>query len=123
MSIAAHLLRLRDTATGAPLPDDLLAGEFGLFFSAGIESAGNAISWAVYAHLLHALFLSPPACASMHAPLAILACCMAGKCNISDVLLCHMAEQKHGVLGKQRACCINGRMADMAGIQLRWLLM
>ena len=45
MSIAAHLLRLRDPATGQPLPDDLLAGEFGLFFSAGIESAGNAISW------------------------------------------------------------------------------
>ena len=45
VSIAAHLLRLRDPATGQPLPDDLLAGEFGLFFSAGIESAGNAISW------------------------------------------------------------------------------
>lgn len=45
VSIAAHLLRLRDPATGMPLPDDLLAGEFGLFFSAGIESAGNAISW------------------------------------------------------------------------------
>ena len=45
VSIAANLLRLRDPATGQPLPDDLLAGEFGLFFSAGIESAGNAISW------------------------------------------------------------------------------
>ena len=45
VSIAAHLLRLRDPATGQTLPDDLLAGEFGLFFSAGIESAGNAISW------------------------------------------------------------------------------
>lgn len=45
VSIAAHLLRLKDPATGQPLPDDLLAGEFGLFFSAGIESAGNAISW------------------------------------------------------------------------------
>jgi fatty acid synthase len=49
MSIAAHLLRLRDPATGVLLPDDLLAGEFGLFFSAGLESAGNAIAWAVYA--------------------------------------------------------------------------
>lgn len=48
-SIAAHLLRLRDPGTGAPLPDDLLAGEFGLFFTAGLESAGNAISWTVYA--------------------------------------------------------------------------
>ncbi len=45
VSIAAHLLRLRDPATGGPLPDALLAGEFGVFFAAGIESAGNAISW------------------------------------------------------------------------------
>ena len=47
MSIAAHLLRLRDPLTDSPLPDDLLAGEFGLFFSAGLESAGNAVSWTV----------------------------------------------------------------------------
>ena len=47
MSIAAHLLRLRDPVTKLPLPDDLLAGEFGLFFSAGLESAGNAVSWTV----------------------------------------------------------------------------
>ena len=47
MSIAAHLLRLRDPVTHKPLPDDLLAGEFGLFFSAGLESAGNAVSWTV----------------------------------------------------------------------------
>lgn len=45
VSIAAHLLRLCDPKTGLPLPDELLAGEFGLFFAAGIESAGNAISW------------------------------------------------------------------------------
>lgn len=45
VSIAAHLLRLTDPVSNQPLPDDLLAGEFGLFFSAGIESAGNAISW------------------------------------------------------------------------------
>ena len=45
VSIAAHLLRLREPLSNEPLPDDLLAGEFGLFFSAGIESAGNAISW------------------------------------------------------------------------------
>ena len=51
VSIAAHLLRLRDPTTGQPLPDDLLAGEFGLFFSAGIESAGNAISWTLCVHL------------------------------------------------------------------------
>jgi hypothetical protein len=45
VSVAAHLLRLHDPDTGRPLPDGVLAGEFGLFFSAGIESAGNAISW------------------------------------------------------------------------------
>ena len=50
-SIAAHLLRIRDPETGAPLADDLLAGEFGLFFSAGLESAGNALTWTVYAPL------------------------------------------------------------------------
>lgn len=47
-SIAAHLLRLRDPATGAPLDDDLLAGEFGVYFAAGIESAGNALTWTTY---------------------------------------------------------------------------
>ena len=45
VSIAAHLLRLRDPATGQPLPDNLLAGEFGMYFSAGLETSGNAISW------------------------------------------------------------------------------
>jgi len=30
---------------GAPLPDAALAGEFGVFFTAGIESAGHAITW------------------------------------------------------------------------------
>ena len=47
VSIAAHLLRLKDPATGQPLPDDLLAAEFGVYFAAGIESAGNAMSWTV----------------------------------------------------------------------------
>ena len=47
VSIAAHLLRLVDPATGQPIPDDLLAAEFGVYFAAGIESAGNAMSWTV----------------------------------------------------------------------------
>lgn len=34
-SVAAHLLRIRDSKTGAALTDDLLAGEFGMFFTAG----------------------------------------------------------------------------------------
>jgi cytochrome P450 len=48
VSIAAHLLRLRDPATGAPLDDELLAGEFSVYFAAGIESASNAMTWTAY---------------------------------------------------------------------------
>lgn len=48
-SVAALLLRLRDPKTGAPLPDEMLAGEFGVFFTAGIESAGHAITWTLCA--------------------------------------------------------------------------
>lgn len=44
-SIAAHLLRLREPDTGLALSDSLLIGEFGVYFAAGIESAGNAMSW------------------------------------------------------------------------------
>ena len=47
--MAALLLRLQDPNTGAPLPDELLAGEFGVFFTAGIESAGHAITWTLCA--------------------------------------------------------------------------
>ena len=47
--MAALLLRLRDPSTGAPLPDSLLAAEFGVFFTAGIESAGHAITWTLCA--------------------------------------------------------------------------
>ena len=49
MSIAAHLLRIRDPVSGAPLPDDLLAGEFGVFFLAGVETSGNTIAWTLCA--------------------------------------------------------------------------
>ena len=48
VSIAAHLLRLKDPDTGVPLSDDLLTGEFGVYFAAGIESAGNAMSWTLW---------------------------------------------------------------------------
>lgn len=49
VSIAAHLLRLKQPETGLPLPDDLLAAEFGVYFAAGIESAGNALTWTMCA--------------------------------------------------------------------------
>ena len=42
MSIAAHLLRIRD-ATGQPLPDDRLAAEIGVFFTGGFETTGHTI--------------------------------------------------------------------------------
>ena len=34
-SIAAHLLRIKDPETGTGLSNDLLAGEIGMFFTAG----------------------------------------------------------------------------------------
>ena len=37
-SIAAHLLRIKDPETGAGLSDDLLAGDIGMFFTAGMPS-------------------------------------------------------------------------------------
>jgi hypothetical protein len=40
MSIAAHLLRLKDPATGRPLDRDRLAREFQVFFIAGSETTG-----------------------------------------------------------------------------------
>ena len=48
VSIAAHLMRLTDPRTNKSIPDDLLAAEFGVYFAAGIESAGNAMSWTLY---------------------------------------------------------------------------
>jgi cytochrome P450 len=48
VSIAAHLMRLRDPKTGLPLSEDLLTGEFGVYFAAGIETGGNAMGWTLY---------------------------------------------------------------------------
>ena len=42
VSVAAHLLRLRD-AQGQPLPDDRLAAEIGVFFTGGFETTGHTI--------------------------------------------------------------------------------
>lgn len=47
-SIVAHLLRLRDPATGQPLPDDLLASQIGVLFWAGHDTTGNTIAYALY---------------------------------------------------------------------------
>lgn len=42
VSIAAHLLRIRD-AKGQPLSDDRLAAEIGVFFTGGFETTGHTI--------------------------------------------------------------------------------
>ena len=49
VTVAAHLLRLRDPQTGAPLGDDLLASEFAVIYAAGLESAANALTWTMWA--------------------------------------------------------------------------
>lgn len=51
MSIAAHLLRICDPATGNALPDDRLAAEIGVFFTGGFETTGHTIAWALCASL------------------------------------------------------------------------
>lgn len=42
VSIAAHLLRIRDLQ-GRPLSDDRLAAEIGVFFTGGFETTGHTI--------------------------------------------------------------------------------
>ncbi|KAK9846641.1 hypothetical protein WJX81_008242 [Elliptochloris bilobata] len=53
-SIAAQLLRIRDPATGRPLPDDRLAAEIGVFFTGGFETTGHTIAWALLMISQHA---------------------------------------------------------------------
>lgn len=47
VSVAAHLLRIRDPATGEPVPDDRLAAEIGVLFTGGFETTGHTIAWAM----------------------------------------------------------------------------
>lgn len=47
LSIAAHLLRIRDPATGKGLTDEQLAGEIGLFLFAGFETTGEGAALCV----------------------------------------------------------------------------
>ena len=48
VSVAAHLLRISDPATGRPLPDDRLAAEIGVLFTGGFETTGHTIAWALW---------------------------------------------------------------------------
>lgn len=47
VSVAAHLLRIRDPATGNPVPDDRLSAEIGVLFTGGFETTGHTIAWAL----------------------------------------------------------------------------
>lgn len=47
-TIAAHLLRLKDPATGKLLNDEQLASELGVLFFAGTETTGHSMAWALY---------------------------------------------------------------------------
>lgn len=53
-TIAAHLLRISDPATGRALPDDRLAAEIGVFFTGGFETTGHTIAWALLMISQHA---------------------------------------------------------------------
>lgn len=45
MSIAAHLLRLRDPATGQPLSDERLLPELAVLFVAGHDTTAHTMAW------------------------------------------------------------------------------
>ena len=47
MTVAAHLLRIRDPKTNLPLTDDRIAAEIGVLFTGGFETTGHTIAWAV----------------------------------------------------------------------------
>lgn len=47
VSVAAHLLRIRDPANDQPLPDDRIAAEIGVLFTGGFETTGHTIAWAL----------------------------------------------------------------------------
>ncbi|KAK9819257.1 hypothetical protein WJX81_005098 [Elliptochloris bilobata] len=47
-TIAAHLLRMRDPATGLPLSDEQLLPEVSIIFAAGLETTGHTIAWTLY---------------------------------------------------------------------------
>ncbi|GAB4815787.1 hypothetical protein N2152v2_002833 [Parachlorella kessleri] len=48
MSLAAHLLRLRDPFTGGPLPDERLLPEIASLFIAGFDTTGHTMAWTLY---------------------------------------------------------------------------
>ena len=45
VSLMAHLLRIVDPATGAPLTDAQLLPEVGIVFVAGMETSGKTMGW------------------------------------------------------------------------------
>ena len=49
VSLMAHLLRIVDPATGAPLTDAQLLPEVGIVFVAGMETSGKTMGWTLCA--------------------------------------------------------------------------
>ena len=49
VSLMAHLLRIVDPATGAPLTDAQLLPELGIVFVAGMETSGKTMGWTLCA--------------------------------------------------------------------------
>lgn len=47
-SIGAHMLRLRDPATGRPLPDERLLPHIGMVFFAGHDTSGHTMAWTLF---------------------------------------------------------------------------
>ncbi|KAK9819280.1 hypothetical protein WJX81_006108 [Elliptochloris bilobata] len=47
-TIAAHLLRIVDPATGRGLPDELLAPEIGILYLAGVETSAHTVAFVLY---------------------------------------------------------------------------
>lgn len=52
-SVAGHLLKIQDPATGNPLTDEQLASEIGMFFFAGTETTGHTLAWTLYLLATH----------------------------------------------------------------------
>lgn len=47
-SMAAHLVRIQDPATGQLLSDDLLLPQVSVLFWAGFDTTGNTMAWTFY---------------------------------------------------------------------------
>eukprot|EP00884_Botryococcus_braunii_P001263 jgi/Botrbrau1/11137/Bobra.331_1s0007.1 len=47
-TVAGRLLRIKDPTSGAPLSDDVLVPQIGIFFAAGFETTAHTLAWVLY---------------------------------------------------------------------------